>query len=296
MPKEAIIDSYSTSSNSKTIEELEKEIKDLENPEQDKGEGSKPGDEDNPPEESKTEGDAPPKEKDPTPEGEGDKQDGLSPEEETFKKRYGDSRRFIQKLQDQIKNLKSEGNSINSPPTSEEDLAQWASENPEIASIVETIAAKKAEEKFSTTKEQLKSIDEERFELRREKGENQIRKQHPDYDEIKVDDKFHTWASEQPQVLQDALYENPDDWESVAKVIGIYKAEHGLTAEAEKEKSKLAAMDTQVKGDSKPTGKKNTTWSESKVEKLSIKDYVKYEDDIDKAMASGDFVYDITGR
>lgn len=292
MPKEVIIDSNSTSSNSNNIDALEKEIAELER--QMLGEEEEGEKEEEITEEEVNE-DEPPKEEHKEEEESEGKEEKLSTEEETFKKRYGDSRRFIQKLQDEIKFLKEGGGPVSNPPTSEEDLNKWVEENPEIASIVEAIASKKAEERFETTEQQLKDIDKERFELKREKGENNIRKKHEDYDDIKVDDAFHSWAAEQPKIIQDALYEDLDDWASVSKVIDMYKVDKGLNKAAQKEDNKKAVMSPNVKGETKPAGKKKNTWSESKVARLSVDDYIKYEDEIDNAIESDEFVYDLSG-
>jgi hypothetical protein len=285
--KTVVIDSTSASRNSNKVEDLEKEIAELEAA----ALGEAEEEEEEVIEEEQKQAPKPKKVKEPD-----DEEEVLNKEEETFKKRYGDSRRFIQQLQDQIKELKDGPPALSNPPASEEDLTKWIADNPEIASIVETIAVKKAEDRFEGADKRLKDIDDERFELKREKAENFIRKEHDDYDEIKEDDSFHGWASEQPNVIQDALYKDPEDWRSVARVIDMYKSDKGLTKKDQQEDNKRAAMATDIKGDSKPSGKKIIKWSESKVERLSVDDYMKYEEEIDKAINSNEFIYDLSGR
>ena len=78
----------------------------------------------------------------------------LSREEKSFKKRYGDLRRHMSEKENEWKERLSalekrmEGENIR-PPKSSEDIEQWASKYPDVAGIVETIAAKKAQEMFS---------------------------------------------------------------------------------------------------------------------------------------------------
>ena len=77
-----------------------------------------------------------------------------SSEEKTFKKRYGDLRRHTQEkereFQKQLEELKSQLDTATRKemqlPKSDEDLEAWAKEYPDVAAIIETIAAKKAQE------------------------------------------------------------------------------------------------------------------------------------------------------
>ena len=77
------------------------------------------------------------------------KEETLSAEEKSFKKRYGDLRRHMQEKEKEWdekfkafeKRLEKE--SI-IPPKSDEDIEEWSKEYPDVAGIVETIAAKKS--------------------------------------------------------------------------------------------------------------------------------------------------------
>jgi hypothetical protein len=89
-------------------------------------------------------------------------------EERTFKKRYGDLRRHSQKqqtdLQKQIDELKSQLEKSTKEqiklPKSEEELAEWVKEYPDVAKIVETIAIKKAQEQSTDLEARLKEFDQ----------------------------------------------------------------------------------------------------------------------------------------
>lgn len=221
----------------------------------------------------------------------------VSKEEETYKKRYGDLRRHAQKkeqdLKDEIERLKNQGASV-TPPTSEEDLEKWQKDNPEIASIISTLAEKKANERFSSANERLKHLDEEASSLKRERAENEIAKKHPDFYEIREDDAFHDWAETQPKVIQDALYEDPEDYQSVIRVLDLYKADVTPKPKSKKAKEDIdAAASVSTKGKSTPDGEQKAKWSESKVYGLSDADYAKYAEEIDQAMADGNFIYDM---
>ena len=171
---------------------------------------------------------------------------GLSAEEKSFKKRYGDLRRHMQE-KDKEWNEKLEALSTNKkragivPPKSDEDIEAWAKEYPDVAGIVETIAAKKAKELFSKAESRLSELDEAHNEALRMKAENVIRKTHEDFDDLRQEDKFHDWAEEQPKWVKDALYENMDDPASVIRVIELYKMDNGMTPPQTKDGGKAPA-------------------------------------------------------
>ena len=226
----------------------------------------------------------------------------LSAEERSFKKRYGDLRRHMQekekewndKFETFEKRMKKE--SI-VPPKSDEDIEQWAKEYPDVAGIVETIAAKKAQEMFNKADARLQELDKAQSEAERVKAENAIRKSHDDFDDLRASDEFHNWAEEQPKWVQDALYENADDPASVVRVIDLYKGDKGLTKTAKKAKAKDAASTvTRRTKTSVDVDDANDTIRESDVARMSDKEFEAKSDDINKAIRSGKFVYDVSGR
>lgn len=225
----------------------------------------------------------------------------LSAEEKSFKKRYGDLRRHMsdkekewnEKLEALEARSKREGIV---PPKSDEDIEKWASEYPDVAGIVETIAAKKAQEMFNKAESRLQELDEAHSEAQRVKAENIIRKSHEDFDELRQSDQFHDWADKQPKWVKDALYENMDDPASVVRVIDLYKIDNGMTVAAKKQ-SKKAAASTVAKGTRTSIDAEGAqgTIKESDVAKMSNKEFEEMQDKINEAMRKGKFVYDVSG-
>ena len=174
-------------------------------------------------------------------------------EERTFKKRYGDLRRYSQEkekdFQKQIDELKSQLSQATQKemklPKSDEDIEAWAKEYPDVAKIVESIAMKKAKEQSTTLEQKLKEINEINEKTVKERAEVELMKIHPDFDTIRDSDDFHNWAEEQPQWVQKALYENDNDAKSAARAIDLYKADRNIGREEKSKNSKSAA--TQVK-------------------------------------------------
>ena len=229
------------------------------------------------------------------------KEETLSPEERSFKKRYGDLRRHMQQKEKEwetkLEALQKSSERMGIiPPKSDEDIEEWSREYPDVAGIVETIAAKKAQEMFERANTRIKELDEAQAEAERVKAENEIRKSHSDFDDLRGSDEFHDWADEQPKWVRDALYENSDDPASVIRVIDLYKSDKGLTNEAKKAKTKAAAKTVTKRSRTEvDLADANGMIRESEVAKMSDKEFEERSNEINAAMRSGKFVYDVTG-
>ena len=226
----------------------------------------------------------------------------LSREEKSFKKRYGDVRRHMQQKEKEWESKFSAlearlGQENIRPPKSDEDIETWAAEFPDVASIVETIAAKKAQEMFNKAEDRLQKLDAKEAEMSRSSAEQDIRISHPDFDKLREADDFHDWVDEQPKWVQDALYENSDDAASVIRVIDLYKVDNGMT------KSDYAAKRKAAAGTVKKASKVEVeaddaagSFKESDIARMSTQEYEKQEDAITKAIQSGKFIYDLSGN
>ena len=227
----------------------------------------------------------------------------LSKEEQSFKKRYGDLRRHMadkdKKTEERIKALEDQLSKAAKNelvlPKSEDEIAEWTKKYPDVAGIVETIADKKARERSSELDQRLENIEKMRVEAAKDKAEAELMKLHPDFSQIREDDKFHDWADDQPKWVQDALYENVDDAKSVARVIDLYKIDAGIsTKKSDSKKSAASAVNTRSKAS--PTADESNNYiRESQVDKMSDKEYAKNQEAIMEAMRTGKFVYDLSG-
>jgi len=228
-----------------------------------------------------------------------------SAEERTFKKRYGDLRRHSQEkekdFQKQLNDLKSQLESATKKemklPKSDEDIEAWATEYPDVAQIVETIAMKKAREQAKELEGRIKKIDEMSAEAVKDKAEAELMKIHPDFDDIRDSDEFHDWADEQPKWVQDALYENDNDAKSAARAIDLYKADKGISKSTKSKNDKSAAKEVNTKKTRSIPDTEGTKSKilESDVEKMSASEYEKNADTIMQAIRSGNFIYDLSG-
>ena len=244
-----------------------------------------------------------PKQKEATAEVEASEDDAnLSREEKSFKKRYGDLRRHMaEKEKDWKERIDAieayqNGDSIVAPK-SDQDIEEWAAQNPDVAGIVETIASKKAKEMFSKAESRLQHLDEMQSETVRKSAEAVIMESHSDFAKIRESNDFHDWAEEQPKWVQDAVYENADDAHSVVRVLDLYKIDKGMTKEAKKANKKAAAsMVSKTSKTKVDADDADGQIRESEVAKMSAKDFETNMDEINKAMRNGKFIYDISGN
>ena len=227
----------------------------------------------------------------------------LSAEEKSFKKRYGDLRRHAETQKKELEarleamegQLKKAADKELVLPKTQQDIDAWAKKYPDVAGLVEAIADKKAKERASDIDARLKEVEAMRDAAKREKAEVALLQRHPDFEEIRADDAFHKWAESQPKVYQNALYDNPDDVDSVARVIDMYKLDNGIkTKKPTADKGAAASVRTRGARTVVDAEESSRTLSESQVKNMSLDEYEKRQDEIMEAMRSGKFIYDIS--
>ena len=228
-------------------------------------------------------------------------------EERSFKKRYGDLRRHQQEqksdFEEQIKSLKGELKSTSTGdmelPSTEEEIAEWASKYPQVANIMQTMALKAAKDQNETLSSRMKEIDDLQLSANKGKAEAKLLQIHPDFEEIREQDEFHDWVDAQPKWVQDSLYHNEADATSAARAIDLYKLDAGITkkSKAKKGNSRSAAQEVSSRGSSSPTeGSGEQQYLESDVADMSIDQYAEHQNAIATAMKTGNFVYDLSGN
>jgi DNA repair exonuclease SbcCD ATPase subunit len=235
-----------------------------------------------------------------------DQEEPTSAEEKSFKKRYGDLRRHSQKqqadFQKQIDELKAQLEKSTKEqiklPKTEAELEQWASEYPDVAKIVETIAIKKAQEQAKEIEDRLRKIDEMQNQTAKEKAEIELMRLHPDFGQIRDTDDFHDWVEKQPKWVQQALYENDTDAVSAARAIDLYKADMGILKKRKSstETDREAARSIKTPRSSGPDATDSGGYiKESEVERMSAREYEARQEEIVAAIRAGKFIYDLSG-
>ena len=297
-PKSAgFVDPNFNNANKRRIQEQEEELKEL-------MEGQSDGTTESDGESTSStkvqdEGDS--KQKETNAKGEAQEEENLTSEEKTYKKRYSDLRSHQNKQAEELKAIKAqlenaqERGDIRSPK-SDEDIEAWSRQYPDVAAIVERIAEKKAQEKFSSADTRLQEIDRISAEADRNRMEDEIRAMHPDFDELRSSDVFHDWAGEQPKWVQDALYENENDARSASRAIDLYKSDMNIkTKKPSNTKDAAKSVNTRNTRSQPDAEVNNNKLSESRVNKMTTKEYEKHQDEIMEAIRGGNFIYDISG-
>ena len=236
-----------------------------------------------------------------------DEDEASSPEEKTFRKRYGDLRRHSQKQREDYENklaalktqLTAATNQQIKLPKSEDELTEWVEKYPDVAAIVETIALKKAKEQSQDLEDKVQKINELQESANRDKAEVQLMQLHPDFEDIRTSDDFHEWAEEQPSWVQNSLYENDTDAYSAARAIDLYKADRNLTGKtkAKSTDNSDAAKSVNTRASRSRPQSEDTSGmiKESDVDQMSSQEYENNEKEIMEAIKTGKFIYDISG-
>jgi hypothetical protein len=225
----------------------------------------------------------------------------LTAEERNWKKRYGDLRSHStkkeQELTSRIEALEGQLQSASvDMPTSEDDLEQWKKDHPKVYARVEAIAEKIAQAKLAKQEERFKQIEERDNQTKRERAELKIREEHSDFDTLRGSDEFHAWVDDQPKWVQDALYKNEDDPRSVIRAIDLYKLDKGIGKTKDKRKP-ADAMQSVRSTNGKPNvsadgeGRK---FRESEIKKMSDRQFEEALPEIEKAKREGRIIYDLS--
>ena len=220
----------------------------------------------------------------------------VNAEEKVFKKRYDDLKRHydstVNKHKDDIEKLRLQlqenADKINLPKTKEE-VDAWRQKYPDVYDIIETIAYTKADEKAKKVESNLKELESQQMAVQKDKAEVELSKLHPDFSEIREDDKFHEWVSKQDSTIQGWLYENTTNAKLAARAIDLYKMDTGY---GKKKTAKSLEASKSVTSTSKrevDTSNKKM-WKISEIAKMKPHQFAKYEKDIDLARKEGRIV------
>jgi len=220
----------------------------------------------------------------------------VNAEEKVFKKRYDDLKRHydstVNKHKDDVEKLKLQlqenADKINLPKTKEE-VDAWRQKYPDVYDIIETIAYTKADEKAKKVESNLKELESQQMAVQKDKAEVELAKLHPDFGDIREDDKFHEWVSKQDANIQGWLYENTTNAKLAARAIDLYKMDTGY---GKKKTAKSLEASKSVTSTSKrevDTSNKKM-WKVSEIAKLKPQQFAKYEKDIDLARREGRIV------
>jgi len=219
-------------------------------------------------------------------------------EERVFKKRYDDLKRHydstLGKHKDEVRTLRTQLEQSSKqfvPPKSKEELESWRKEYPDVYEMVETIAMNKADSRAKEMETKYQNLQVQQEQINREKAEVELLKMHPDYKDIRSKDEFHEWATRQDPAIQGWLYENTSNASLAGRAIDLYKMDKGISKLSKKQESAVkkeaAKAITKTAKATETELPKKKIWSNAAIAKMTVNEYAKYEEEIDKAVREG---------
>jgi len=214
-----------------------------------------------------------------------------------YKKRYDDLKKHYDEKVSGFKQRElelqaaAESTAPNVQLKSAEDLEAFKNQYPDLYDTVETVAHMKTETQTKALQAKMDMIQDRENTIARREAEETLRDRHPDFEDIRGDDNFHSWAKEQPEAIQGWIYDNPDNVQLAVKAIDLYKMESGISTKG-KRKTK-ASQTTGSAADMVSTKTTNVgtdeakIWTQREINSLSLDQYDKYEQEIDQAIMEG---------
>ena len=175
-------------------------------------------------------------------------------------------------------------------PKSEEDLEKFKEQYPDVYEVVETVAHMRSSEQTKVLEERLSKLQEREAELIAKEAHGKLLDNHPDFDDIRNSEEFHSWAKEQPQSIQKWIYDNANDGDLASRALDLYKRDMSIVSEAskpKKKKSKKSAADMVSTKTTSVEPKQDKIWTEQEIARMSIAEFDKYEEEIGRAIHEG---------
>ena len=216
-----------------------------------------------------------------------------------YKKRYDDLKKHYDSKLNEFKvreqellNEAASNRPAYQAPKTEEELEEFKTKYPDVFEVVETVAHMQSESKSKVLEERLSQLQEREAQMLRQSAEERLMEKHPDFNEIRNSDDFHAWAKEQPQSIQDWIYDNSDNPDLASRALDLFKKDVGIEAAPKKTTSKKtkSAADMVSTKTTSVEPKSEKVWSEREIAAMSMDEFDKHEAEISEAMQQGRIV------
>ena len=214
-----------------------------------------------------------------------------------YKKRYDDLKRHYDSKLNEFKSREEElldeatkNRTEYKAPKTEEELEEFKNSYPDVYEVVETVAHLQSESKAKVLEERLSKLQEREQQIVQQESEKRLMENHPDFDDIRNSDDFHSWAKEQPEAIQDWIYKNADNADLASRAIDLFKKDIGLDTPKKKKSSSKKTSSAADMVSTKTTSVEPTQekiWSEKEIAAMSMAEFDKYESEISEAMQQG---------
>ena len=217
-----------------------------------------------------------------------------------YKKRYDDLKKHYDERVSQFKQREQEflaESRASQPryeaPKSTEDLEKFKTEYPDLYETVETVAHLQSERQVEELQGQLSAIQQREADIMRREAETDLRNRHPDFEDIRGNEDFHSWAKGQPDEIQDWVYKNPNNVALASKAIDLYKLENGVQTlqprrQSQQQSRQGSAADmVSTKTTTVDAAKPDKIWTEREIAAMSIDEFDALEEEINQAVNEG---------
>ena len=212
-----------------------------------------------------------------------------------YKKRYDDLKKHYDNKLNEFRLREEElKNQVQQPeykaPKTVEELEKFKNDYPDVYEVVETVAHMQSESKAKVLEERLSKLQQREQELIRKDAEKRLMDRHPDFEDIRNSDDFHSWAKEQPDSIQKWIYSNADDADLASRALDLFKKDIGMDVPPQEKSSSKTTQSAADMVSTKTTTvepKQQKIWSEQEIAAMSMNEFDKYEEEISNAMQEG---------
>ena len=219
-----------------------------------------------------------------------------------YKKRYDDLKKHYDDRVSQFKQREQEllaETRASQPqyeaPKSLAELEHFKEQYPDLYETVETVAHLQSERQVEDLQGQLSAMQQREADIMRREAETDLRNRHPDFEDVRGDENFHEWAKEQPEEIQEWVYNNPNNIELASKAIDLYKLETGTQTSRPRRQSRQSQQSREGSAADLVSTKTTTVdaaqgpkiWTEREIAAMSLDEFDAREDEINQAVAEG---------
>lgn len=222
-----------------------------------------------------------------------------------YKKRYDDLKKHYDGRVNSFKSREEEllaeiraNRPTYKAPKSAEEIEAFKKEYPDVYGVVETVAHLRSSKETEDLKEEIKQLKELNQTVNKEKAEAKLARMHPDFEQIRESDEFHSWAESQPEAIKGWVYGNATNAELASRAIDLFKQDTGKSKSKPELSGDLVAASEMVKvKNSKEIGYgSKKIWTRSQIAAMSQSEFDKNEKAITEAMSEGRVINDMGNR
>lgn len=227
--------------------------------------------------------------------------DPATSDEDTYEKRWKDLKKHydteVSTLRRKIKEMEEENDPSFKPPKTVEELESFRKQYPEFYDVMLSVAHQNGSQFASKTDGRIQELEAKLAEAEQEKAFKLIEQAHPDYVKVVADKQFMEWLDKQDSTIQSWVKENSSNAQSFIRALDLYKLDAGLAkppttrkrgTSNETSTSSSAALDVSVGSGGVQVGDTNKRiWSRAEINRMTPKDFDKYEEELMAAMMEG---------